>query len=296
MVVCAMPQHADCHKVCYDGRDARQAQFGRKYEDMSRITTMFNTLHHARRVALMPYLTVGFPYRTSTLDLVPALEQAGASMIELGIPFSDPLADGATIQRASQRARSNGVTLAFCLETVAVLRARGVQIPLLLMGYYNVLLRYGIDRACHDLAQAGGDGWIIPDMPPEESDDLCTHAKAHQLDVILFVAPTTPDERIRHIAARASGFLYCVSLTGVTGSRDELSPTLGDFLARVRQRTNLPLVVGFGISTPAQVAHLAHLADGVIVGSALINHIDQAPHDQIVTRASAFVSDLCYGA
>jgi tryptophan synthase alpha chain len=240
----------------------------------------------------MPYLMIGFPQRESTLELVPALEAAGADMFELGMPFSDPLADGATVQRAAQRALANGVNLPYCLETISALRARGVQAPLLLMGYYNPLLRYGLERACSDLAAAGGDGWIVPDVPPEEAKELSQAAKAHNLDVIMFVAPTTPDERIARIVQLASGFLYCVSITGVTGKRDELWSGLGDFLGRVRRHTDLPLVVGFGISTAAHVAQVGKLADGAIVGSALLNHIEHAPPDQIVSDGVGFVRGL----
>lgn len=259
---------------------------------MNRITATFARLREAGRVALMPYLTIGFPQRESLLELVPALEAAGADMFELGVPFSDPLADGATIQRASQQALANGVTLPFCLEMVAALRARGVAAPLLLMGYYNPLLRYGLAQACADLAAAGGDGLIVPDIPPEEADALIAAAAAQGLAIVLLVAPTTPDERIAQIGQRSSGFLYCVSITGVTGKRSELAAGLGDFLGRVRRQTDLPLVVGFGISTAAHVAQVATLADGAIVGSALINRLAEAAPDQVVAAAVEFVREL----
>ncbi len=259
---------------------------------MSRIADMFTRLRAESRTALMPYLMTGFPQRESTLALVPALEAAGADMFELGIPFSDPLADGTTIQRAAQRALEHNVTLPFCLETIASLRTRGVAAPLLSMGYYNPLVRYGVARACADLAAAGGDGWIVPDLPPEEATELRQHATTHGLDHILFVAPTTPDERIAKIAQLASGFIYCVSLTGVTGSRTNLSAGLHDFIARVRRHTTLPLVIGFGISTADHVAHVSAIADGAIVGSALINCIEQAPPGQVVEHAAAFVKSL----
>jgi tryptophan synthase alpha chain len=261
-------------------------------ERMSRISETFERLRATGRTALMPYLTVGFPEKESTLELVPAMEAAGADMFELGVPFSDPLADGATIQRASQRALENGVSVSFCLETVARLRERNVQAPLLLMGYYNPLLRFGLERACQELAAAGGDGWIVPDVPPEEAADLREQATQHGLDLIMFVAPTTPDERITHIARLASGFLYCVSLTGVTGSRQQLSQGLGPFLERVRRHTNLPLVVGFGISTATHVAEVGAMAEGAIVGSALLNHIASLAPQEMVEGTAAFVRDL----
>lgn len=259
---------------------------------MSRIADTFARLRAAGQVAMMPYLTVGFPERDSTLDLVPALEAAGANLFELGVPFSDPLADGATVQRTAQKALSNGVNLDFCIETVAALRGRGVQAPLLLMGYVNPLLRYGLQRACAELAAAGGDGWILPDVPPEEADEIREMAAAHGLDLIMMVAPTTPEERIAQLAKRASGFIYTVSLTGVTGARQALAANLGDVLARVRRYSDLPLVVGFGISSAAHVAEVARLADGAIVGSALLAHIERLPADQVVSGAAAFVRDL----
>ena len=259
---------------------------------MSRIAATFARLRAAGRTALMPYLTIGFPERESTLELVPALEAAGADLFELGMPFSDPLADGATIQRATEQALRNGVNLAYCIETVAELRTRGVQAPLLLMGYYNPVLRYGLDRACADLAAAGGDGWIIPDVPPEESHELAEHARANNLDLIMFVAPTTPDERIARVTTQASGFIYCVSLTGVTGARQNLADNLGEFLGRVRTHTDLPLVVGFGISTPAHVAQVSALADGAIVGSALISRLESLGVDERVSGASNFIAEL----
>jgi tryptophan synthase alpha chain len=259
---------------------------------VSRIAETFARLRAAGRIALMPYVTVGFPERDTTQALIPALEAAGANLFELGMPFSDPLADGATIQRATQRAIENGVNLAYCLETVAALRAQGVQAPLLLMGYYNPVLRYGLDRANRELAAAGGDGWIIPDMPPEEAAELQAAAEQHGLDLIMFVAPTTPEERIAQIAARASGFIYVVSLTGVTGARQSIAANLGDVLARVRRYTDLPLVVGFGISTPNHVAEIARSADGAIVGSALISRLEELPAAEVVAGASAFVGEL----
>jgi len=259
---------------------------------MSRIAETFARLRSQQRTALMPFLTIGFPQRSSTLDLVVAMESAGADLFELGVPFSDPLADGSTIQRASQQALEQGITFSDCLETVASLRHRGVAAPLLLMGYYNPLLRYGIAQACADLASAGGDGWIVPDLPPEEAGDLRHHSQLHALDMIMFVAPTTTDERMATIAHMASGFLYCVALTGVTGVRQELSDGFTGFLRRVRQHTSLPLVVGFGISTAEHVAQVGSIAEGAIVGSALINHLDSLPSEALVEGSAAFVRAL----
>jgi tryptophan synthase alpha chain len=235
---------------------------------------------------------VGFPERESALEMAPALEAAGADMFELGVPFSDPLADGATVQRASEQALANGVRLSFCIETVAALRANGLRAPLVLMGYFNPFLRYGLERLAADAAAAGADGFIIPDLPPEEAGECQATLRAHGLDLIFLVAPTTPDERIAEIARIASGFLYCVALTGVTGARRELWDGLPEFLERVRRLTDLPRVVGFGISSAAHVQQVGAHAEGAIVASALINTIEGLPPEQRVEGAAAFVREL----
>jgi tryptophan synthase alpha chain len=259
---------------------------------MSRIAETFARLKQENRAALMPYVMVGFPERESALDLVPALEQAGADLFELGVPFSDPLADGATVQRAGERALANGVNVQFCLETVAALRARGVRAPLVLMGYVNPFLRYGFARLAADAAAAGADGLIIPDLPPEEAAECQAVCRANGLDLIFFAAPTTPDDRLAEIAQMASGFIYCVSLAGVTGARRDLSADLPAFLARVRRHTDLPLVVGFGISRAEHVRQVGAIADGAIVGSALVGAIEELAPAERVTGAVAFLREL----
>lgn len=259
---------------------------------MSRIAETFARTKAAGHVALMPYLMTGFPERDSTLPLAQALEQAGADLFELGVPFSDPLADGATVQRASERALANGVTLPFCIETVAGLRAGGVRAPIVLMGYYNPFYQYGLERLCANAAVAGADGLIIPDLPPEEAAECQAACRAHDLDLICFVAPTTTDARMQQIVQVASGFIYCVALTGVTGARRELWPGLPDFLQRVRRYTDLPLVVGFGISSAAHVQQVARYAEGVISASALINALEAAPSDGYVDAATTFLRSL----
>ncbi|MBI4507515.1 MAG: tryptophan synthase subunit alpha [Chloroflexi bacterium] len=258
---------------------------------MSRLETCFARARAEGRPALICYLPVGFPDLDATLDLVPALVRGGADAVELGVPFSDPLADGTTIQRASQRALENGVTLGRCLETAARVRQR-VDVPLLLMGYYNPFLRYGLARLTADAAQAGADGFIVPDLPPEEADELCAVAQPRHLAVAFLVAPTSTEERIAAVAARAQGFVYCVSLTGVTGAREALRADLATFLARVRGHTALPLAVGFGVARPEHVRSIGALADGVIVGSALIDHLDRLPAGERVAGAAQFVGWL----
>lgn len=259
---------------------------------MSRITQTFERLKAQRRVALMPYLMTGFPERESALELAPALEAAGADLFEFGVPFSDPLADGATHQRASERALKNGVRVRDTVEQVAAMRAAGITAPLVPMGYYNPFLQYGVERLARDMAQAGADGLIIPDLPPEEAELVHDACRSAGLDLICFVAPTTPDERIERIARLASGFIYCVSLTGATGARQELWSGLPEFLGRVRSHTDVPLAVGFGISTAQHVAEVGRVAAGAIVGSALTNVLEQAPPEERVERAVAFVRGL----
>lgn len=260
---------------------------------MSRITATFDNLRSAGRVALMPYLTIGYPLLESALALVPVLVDAGADLIELGVPFSDPLADGATIQAASQRALDNGVTLSFCLEQAATLRGLGIAVPLVLMGYYNPIFQMGLEHFARRAASAGIDGVIVPDLPPEESDELLLALRLQGIDPVFLLAPTSDDRRVQLVAEHTSGFLYLVSLTGVTGARDRLSAGVESFIKRVRPVTDLPIAVGFGISTPAQAARVARLADGVIVGSALIRAIGAA--NDPVKAAHTFVASLRAG-
>jgi tryptophan synthase alpha chain len=243
---------------------------------MNQIAATFGLLRHSGRAALMPYLTMGYPKLESALTLVPTLVEAGADLIELGVPFSDPLADGATIQAASQQALRNGMTLALCLQQAAALRGQGVLVPLVLMGYYNPLLQMGLADFARRAAHAGIDGVIVPDLPPEEAEGLQSALRAEEIDLVFLLAPTSDEHRVREVARQGSGFLYLVSLTGVTGARSDLPSELEELVARVRSATDLPLAVGFGISTPAHVARVARVADGVIVGSALIAALGRA--------------------
>ena len=261
----------------------------------SRIAAAFTRAQYEGRALLVPYSPAGFPNLPISEEIMLGLVAGGADLIEIGVPFSDPLADGPTVQRASQVALGNGVRLADCLELVQRLRTvHGVTIPLLLMGYYNPILQYGVETFARDAAAVGLDGVIVPDLPVEESDELSSACDAHRRDLIFMMAPTSTSERIEQIAARASGFIYCVSLTGVTGSRSEL-PDLRPYLERIRQRTPLPLVIGFGVSSPEHVRHVAALADGVAVGSALINALERASPAEMPAAARSFVEWLRTG-
>jgi tryptophan synthase alpha chain len=260
---------------------------------IERIAAAFAAVHAQGRAALMPYVTLGYPRRELSLDVVEAVATCGADLIELGVPFSDPLADGPTIQRSTQVALEEGMTLAGCLEMVAGLRGRGISTPFMLMGYVNPILAYGVRRFTADAAQAGADGVIVPDLPPEEAGELEQACRENGLVLVYLVPPTASLERIGLISARSNGFLYLVSLTGVTGARHELPADLARFIQRVRQVTRLPLAVGFGISTPEQARAVGSVADGVIVGSALIDVIGKAADP--VRAAGDFVRALRQG-
>ncbi|MEO8457546.1 MAG: tryptophan synthase subunit alpha [Chloroflexota bacterium] len=239
----------------------------------SRIQEAFASAKKEERCAFVAFVTVGYPDVESTPGLVQALVDGGADIIELGIPFSDPLAEGPTIQAASQHALAQGVTVNTCFDVIRKLRTSGLTAPLIPMGYYNPTLAYGLDAFAKDLAEAGGDGMIAVDLPPEESGPLHEAFTRHNLSLIYLLAPTSTDARIAAVAAQASGFVYCVSVTGVTGARDELSPDLTSFVARVRKQVSLPIAVGFGISQPKHFQAVARIADAAVIGSAIIDEI-----------------------
>jgi len=252
---------------------------------MGRISAVFKPTGH---VALIPYVTVGYPSPESTPKIVELLAASGSDIIELGIPFSDPLADGVTIQKASFQALRNGVTPELCLELVKKIREK-INIPLVFMTYFNPTLNYGLEKFCNDCASSGIDGLIIPDLPPDEGSELEKATKKYGLDLIYLVAPTSTDKRIRIVARHTSGFIYLVSVTGVTGIREKLPADLKSFITRVRKMSNLPLCVGFGISTPEQAKLVAQLADGVIIGSKIIQLMES---DQQLTRVAQFIQQL----
>ncbi len=258
----------------------------------SRIAGAFGRAKGEGRTAMMPFITVGFPDLATSEEIAIALVEAGADLLEVGVPFSDPLADGSTVQRSSQVALSQGTRLVDCLELIRRLRGRGVTIPLILFGYTNPFYQYGFERLAADAETIGVDGFIVPDLPAEESDDLLAACHAHGRDLVFLVAPTSTDERLRLVAERASGFIYCVSLTGVTGARSDLAAGLPTYIARVRATTDLPLAVGFGISTAAHVATVGQYADGAIVASAMINAIEVLPPAEQPAAAAAFLRGL----
>jgi tryptophan synthase alpha chain len=222
------------------------------------------------RATFMPFFSAGFPNLDASLDAMSALVDAGADALEIGMPFSDPLADGPVIQHASQVALEGGTRIADCILVVQRLRARGVAIPLVMMGYLNPLLSFGLKRFVEEAAAAGANGFIVPDLPPEEAGEMLSLCEAHGLGFIPLVAPNSTAERVRQAASLARGFIYLVSVTGVTGARDSLPPDLADYVRRVRGLTDLPLAVGFGISRPEHARAVAGIADGIIVASALI--------------------------
>lgn len=251
---------------------------------MSRITPTFERLRAEQRTGLVAFITAGFPSAAETVPLVKALLDGGADVIELGVPFSDPLADGATVQRSGFAALAGGMTLGGCLEIVRQLRADGVDAPLLFMGYVNPIEAYGLERFGADAQAAGLDGLIMVDLPPEEAEPYRTLCAAHDMDLIFLVAPTSTEERLANVARLASGFIYCVSVTGTTGARAGVAEDLPQFIARVRAHTDLPLVVGFGVSTAEHVARIGTLCEAAAIGSAIIDVIDRAPPE---TRAES---------
>lgn len=246
-----------------------------------RIEAAFERMRDEDRTGFVAFVTVGYPDVESTPSQVRALIDGGADIIELGVPFSDPLGEGKTIQKSSAKALANGVTPTICLDVARRLRAEGVEAPFVLMGYYNPILAYGVEEFARDAAEAGVDGLIVVDLPPEESQPMRRACMGNGLRLIYLLAPTSTEERIIQVAALASGFVYCVSVTGVTGAREELPGDLGQFIDRVRALVPLPIAVGFGISQPKHFQSVGRIADAAVIGSAIIDEIDRSdPSDQ----------------
>jgi tryptophan synthase alpha chain len=253
----------------------------------TRISKRFAELRASGELGIVAYITAGDPSLNATLQFVLALAEAGADVIELGVPFSDPLADGPTIQRASERALKAGTTLAGIIDLVRRIR-QSSQVPLVLFSYYNPILQMGLEKFASSAASAGADGVLVTDLTPEESVDYRRILSAHHLDTIFLGAPTSTDERLAKIVACSSGFLYLISRTGVTGAKDALPDDLPALLRRARKATQLPIAVGFGISLPSHVSVLGGLADAAVVGSALVSEIEKA---QSVDAAATAIGD-----
>jgi len=259
---------------------------------MSRLDETFARLRARGERALLPYFTAGDPSLADTRRLVVEAVRRGADVVELGVPFSDPLADGPVIQRAGTRALAAGASVPRVLETVAALRAE-VDVPLVLLTYYNPVLAFGLKAFARTAVDAGVDGAIVADMPPEESEPLATEATAAGLDLVYMVAPTSTPPRVRLIAQKSRGFIYVVSLTGVTGERQELPADMAAQIAAIRRVTAMPVCVGFGISTPAQVAAVGRVADGVAVGSAIVRLVEaRTGTSSLVDDVGKFIAEL----
>lgn len=257
-----------------------------------RLAVMFEQTAREDRPALIGFIPGSWPEPGATLPLVQAAVAGGADAIEIGVPFSDPLADGATNQAAYYESLQAGASTAGILDEVRAVRAAGVTVPILLMGYYNPLLAYGIDRFVTDARAAGIDGLIIVDLPPEEATELEGPARRAGLHMVYLVAPTSTDERLRVVAAHCTGFMYCVSVAGVTGARTEVAADLPEFIARVRAHTDLPLAIGFGISSGEQVRNVGQHAEAAIVGSALVQTISRAAVAERTAEVRAFIGSL----
>lgn len=258
---------------------------------MSRLATRFSALQTERSKALVTFITAGDPDLSTTEEMIHLLEGAGADIIELGVPFSDPMADGPTIQLSSERALASGTTLHGILDVVRNVR-KSSAIPIILMGYLNPVHAYGYESFCRDAAAAGVDGVLLVDMPPEESKELTVPARRHGLDVIFLLTPTSDAARISAVERLGSGFVYYVTVTGVTGARASVSTTLVQELSRVKQTISLPVMAGFGISTPAQAAEVGCLADGVVVGSAIVKLFEQFRGEQLKQQLGRYVTEL----
>jgi tryptophan synthase alpha chain len=259
---------------------------------MNRIQAKFAELKKRREAALIPFVTAGDPDLQTTLKILRALEAAGADGIELGVPFSDPTADGPTIQRSSERALRNELSLRRIFDVLSQFRQKS-QIPIILFGYFNPFFHYGLAKFCRDAARAGADGVLCVDLPPEESAELKRWTDAEGLDLIFLLSPTSGPERVKLVAQKGRGFIYYVSVTGVTGARHSLDGGLRSQVSRVRSATSLPIGVGFGISTPKQAAWISEFADAAVVGSALVETIERAKGRSGKARAAGiFVAGL----
>ena len=258
----------------------------------NRIDATMAALRAEGKAALVPFVTVGYPDMPTSEAMAVAILESGADMLELGIPFSDPLADGPTIQMTSFRALENGATLQGALESLRALRANGITSPLIFMGYLNPFLSYGMEEFAKEASDAGMDGIIIPDLPPEEAPPYQTILQSHGIHLIPLLAPTSTEARIEQACKQAKGFIYCVSVTGVTGARSELSGGVEGLARRIREHSDLPILVGFGVSRQEHVENIARFADGAVVASAMLDSVSRVPTEDAAAEAARFVRQL----
>lgn len=268
---------------------------------MSRLTPLFTKLRAENRAAFVTFITAGDPNHDVSLEILKGMPAAGADIIELGMPFTDPSADGPAIDKAAQRALKMGASMKKTFRMVSEFREANQNTPLVLMGYFNPIYAYGIDRFCRDAAEAGVDGLIVVDLPPEEDDELLSPANANNIDVIRLATPTSDDERLPTIMNGASGFVYYVAVAGVTGGKSATAQDIAASVARIRKHTDLPVAVGFGIRTPEQAAEIAAVADGAVVGSAIVSLIESdieahgQPSSGLVDTVLKFTQTLANG-
>lgn len=260
---------------------------------MTRIDAKFAELKAAGKKAFVAYVMAGDPDEATSLEMVKALPAAGVDIIELGLPFTDPMADGPTIQLAGQRALDHGMTLKKTLAVAKAFREDDDTTPIVLMGYYNPIYSHGVDAFLKDAAEAGLDGLIVVDLPPEEDDELCIPAQAAGLNFIRLATPTTDDKRLPKVLQNTSGFVYYVSITGITGAAEASGADVAPEVARIKAQTDLPIIVGFGVNTPEKAEEIAGIADGTVVGSAIVKRIGEG---QSVAEVAAFVKSLADGA
>ncbi len=269
---------------------------------LNRLDARFAALKAAGKKAFIPFITAGYPTLELSSTLLAGLPQAGADIIEIGMPFSDPMADGPVIQKANLQAFKARITVPKILEMVRAFRTTDNETPIVLMGYYNPIYSYGIMRFLDDAKKVGVDAFIVPDLPPEEDEEFRVPADARDMFVIRLITPTTNEQRLPTVLKNAKGFLYCVSITGITGGATATAASLATLIGRVREKSSLPITIGFGVSTPEQAHDMASAADAVIVGSAIITHITKCwdnkdtPREELVRDVLTFTAALAQGA
>ena len=262
---------------------------------LNRIDNKFNIINASTKFALAPFITIGYPDIETSIEMSLSALNAGGDILELGVPFSDPLADGPTIQMTSSHALDQGVTVTTCLQAVARIRDVDENVPLILMGYMNPFLKYGLTKFIDDAVSSGVDGLIIPDLPIEESSEFNAMCRSKNLCLIPLLAPTSTDSKIRLACKGASGFIYCVSLTGVTGARNEVSLGVEELIKRIRNYSDLPVLVGFGVSKKEHISKISKFANGAVFASAMLDQVSKTPKENAGATVSEFVINLRSG-